>query len=166
MTDFSQGYGAPLPPAGAPGQLASWGERAIAAIINWAIIVVGYVVVLIVALILGAVSSALGTLVGLVGYLALVAASFYFYYLDGSTGQSPGKRLTGLRVISETTGQLIGGGMGIGRGLAHIVDSIICYIGWLFPLWDAKKQTLADKIVKTVVVTGAPKQPLGINLFK
>jgi hypothetical protein len=38
------------------------------------------------------------------------------------------------------------------RDLAHIVDSVICYVGFLFPLWDAKKQTLADKIVKTVVV--------------
>ena len=31
-------------------------------------------------------------------------------------------------------------------------DSIICYIGWLFPLWDSKRQTLADKIMKTVVI--------------
>jgi uncharacterized RDD family membrane protein YckC len=41
------------------------------------------------------------------------------------------------------------------------VDGIICYIGWLFPLWDAKKQTLADKIMGTVVVT-APKQGFSI----
>jgi uncharacterized RDD family membrane protein YckC len=32
------------------------------------------------------------------------------------------------------------------------VDAIICYIGFLFPLWDSKKQTIADKIVKSVVV--------------
>ena len=37
------------------------------------------------------------------------------------------------------------------RTIAHIVDSIICYIGWLFPLWDPKRQTIADKLVKTVV---------------
>jgi len=24
--------------------------------------------------------------------------------------------------------------------------------GWLFPIWDAKRQTFADKIISTVVV--------------
>ena len=38
------------------------------------------------------------------------------------------------------------------RCLAHFVDSIACYVGWLWPLWDAKKQTFADKIMGTVVV--------------
>jgi hypothetical protein len=37
------------------------------------------------------------------------------------------------------------------RDLAHIVDSLACYLGWLWPLWDAKRQTFADKLVKTVV---------------
>ncbi|MDQ1423726.1 MAG: hypothetical protein QOD72_1224, partial [Acidimicrobiaceae bacterium] len=40
---------------------------------------------------------------------------------------------------------------------AHVADSIICGIGYLFPLWDVKRQTLADKIMKTVVTTGGPK---------
>ena len=41
------------------------------------------------------------------------------------------------------------------RDIAHILDSIICGlpIGWLWPLWDAKRQTWADKVMKTVVVT-------------
>ena len=56
------------------------------------------------------------------------------------------------KVVSEVTGQPIGFTTGVIRQLAHIVDSIICYIGWLFPLWDSKRQTLADKIMKTVVV--------------
>ena len=51
---------------------------------------------------------------------------------------------------SEKTGQPIGFGLSIVRQLAHIVDAIICYIGYLFPLWDAKRQTLADKIMTTV----------------
>jgi hypothetical protein len=24
--------------------------------------------------------------------------------------------------------------------------------GWLFPIWDAKRQTFADKIISTVVI--------------
>jgi hypothetical protein len=38
------------------------------------------------------------------------------------------------------------------RDICHIIDSIICFVGYLFPLGDAKRQTIADKIVKTVVV--------------
>jgi uncharacterized RDD family membrane protein YckC len=73
-------------------------------------------------------------------------------YLAGTTGQSWGKKLLNLRLIGEQTGQPIGFGMALLRDICHIVDSIICYIGYLFPLWDAKRQTLADKIMKTVVV--------------
>ena len=57
-----------------------------------------------------------------------------------------------LRLVSEETGQPIGMLMAFVRDICHIVDSIICYIGYLFPLWDAKRQTIADKIVKTVVI--------------
>jgi hypothetical protein len=27
------------------------------------------------------------------------------------------------------------------RQLAHYVDSLLCYLGWLWPIWDAKRQT-------------------------
>ena len=36
--------------------------------------------------------------------------------------------------------------------IRHAIDSAICYIGFLFPLWDAKRQTIADKLMKTVCV--------------
>ncbi|MEV4642688.1 RDD family protein [Actinoplanes sp. NPDC049548] len=84
--------------------------------------------------------------------LGIVASGYNRWYLAGKTGQSWGKKALGLRLVGEQTGQPIGAGMAFARDLAHIVDGIICYIGFLFPLWDAKKQTLADKIVKTVVV--------------
>jgi len=70
---------------------------------------------------------------------------------QGRTGQSWGKQALKLRLLSESTGQPIGAGMAFVRDLAHIVDSLACYLGWLWPLWDAKRQTFADKLVKTVV---------------
>jgi RDD family len=63
------------------------------------------------------------------------------------------------KVVSEKTWQPIGFGMSIVRQIAHFVDGAICYIGYLFPLWDAKRQTLADKIMSTVCVALNP-QPL------
>lgn len=38
------------------------------------------------------------------------------------------------------------------RALAHFLDALPCYIGFLFPLWDAKHQTFADKLCSTVVL--------------
>jgi uncharacterized RDD family membrane protein YckC len=84
--------------------------------------------------------------------LALVVQGYNRWFQAGKTGQSWGKKVVGIRLVSEQTGQPIGAGMAFLRDLAHFVDGIICYIGFLFPLWDAKKQTLADKIVKTLVV--------------
>jgi uncharacterized RDD family membrane protein YckC len=84
--------------------------------------------------------------------LAIVVQGYNRWFQAGKTGQSWGKKVLGIRLVSEQTGQPIGAGMAFLRDLAHIVDGIICYIGFLFPLWDAKKQTLADKIVKTLVV--------------
>jgi hypothetical protein len=43
------------------------------------------------------------------------------------------------------------------RYIAHVLDSIPCYLGYLWPLWDAKRQTFADKVIGTVVI----EQPKG-----
>ena len=47
--------------------------------------------------------------------------------------------------------QLIGIEQGPGvEVIAHLADAVICGVGYLFPLWDAKRQTLADKMMSTV----------------
>lgn len=124
------------------------------------------IAIAIVSAIFGAVSDVLGALVAFFGYLVVIGAGFYFWYLDGETGGHPGKRLTGLKTVDMNTGQVIGGGKGIVRYLAHFVDSITCYIGYLFPLWDEKRQTFADKIMTTVVLSDQPKKDFGPELFK
>lgn len=156
----SPGYGDPT-----PGPLADWGTRVVSTLIDGAITTAVLIAGLILAFILGLISTALGFLVGLLGYLVSIAASFYFIYLTGACGQSPGKKLMGIKVVNEETGQVIGGGMGIVRGLAHFLDGIF-FIGYLFPLWDPKRQTFADKIIKTVVLSGIPKQQLSPDLLK
>ena len=75
---------------------------------------------------------------------------------QGRTGYSIGKGVLGIKLIAESDGQPIGAGMAFVRYLCHIVDGI-CYIGYLWPLWDRKRQTFADKIMKTIVIN----QPQG-----
>jgi uncharacterized RDD family membrane protein YckC len=96
-------------------------------------------------------ASTLGQLSIAVCWLLSVAFVVWNYgYRQGTTGSSIGKSIMKFKVVSEKTGQPIGFGLSIVRQLAHIIDSAICYIGYLFPLWDAKRQTIADKIMSTI----------------
>ena len=73
-------------------------------------------------------------------------------YRRGTTGQTFGQKMVKIKTVSEETGQPSGFGNAFLRDLCHVVDSMVCYVGYLMPLWDGKRQTLADKIVRTVVV--------------
>jgi len=86
---------------------------------------------------------------------ATITLVFFFWnsvFRQGSTGYTVGKTVVGIRLVRLSTGEPIGAGMSFLRQLAHYIDSLACYLGWLWPLWDPKKQTLADKIVGSVVV--------------
>ncbi|GAA3855888.1 hypothetical protein GCM10022243_21530 [Saccharothrix violaceirubra] len=152
------GYGAPPPPGG----YAEWGTRLISGLIDFAAPgAVMYVLVLI-----GGLTGDLtiSFIISSVAYIAVIAYFIYnMGYLQGTTGQSIGKRIAKTRLISEETGQPIGFGMAIVRHLCHIVDGLPCYAGFFAPLWEVKKQTWADKIMKTVVVNYAtPAGPLPV----
>jgi uncharacterized RDD family membrane protein YckC len=86
----------------------------------------------------------------LAGVIVLIYVIWNYGYRQGTIGSSIGKSIMKFKVVSEKTGQPIGFGLSIVRQLAHIIDGAICYIGYLFPLWDAKRQTIADKIMTTV----------------
>lgn len=145
------GYGQPqppmpMPPVGGGPVLVDWGKRALGGLVDY---IAAGVVFSIVVNVLSNVSSALSIIVNLV----LSVGWFLFLgYKSGTTGVTFGRSLAKTKLVSEETGQPIGVGPGILRQFAHIIDAIICYIGFLFPLWDAKKQTIADKIMKTVVI--------------
>jgi uncharacterized RDD family membrane protein YckC len=97
--------------------------------------------------------SPVGLIVAVLAYLAALAFGIWnFGYRQGTTGSSIGKSMMKFQVVSEKTWQPIGFGLSIVRQLAHVLDSAICYLGYLFPLWDAKRQTFADKIMTTVCV--------------
>jgi uncharacterized RDD family membrane protein YckC len=84
--------------------------------------------------------------------LELVLVAYNRWYLQGSTGQSWGKRIVGLRLVRMADGQPIGGGLAFVRDVAHAIDALVCYIGYLMPLWDDRRQTIADKLLNTVVL--------------
>jgi uncharacterized RDD family membrane protein YckC len=121
---------------------------------NWGQRVGAYLIDVVPNIVVGVIAAAVHNFgIAAVFYLISLAWTIYNrWYLGGTTGQSWGKKLLNIRLISERTGQPIGMLMAFVRDIAHFVDAIICYVGFLFPLWDSKRQTLADKIVSTLVI--------------
>jgi uncharacterized RDD family membrane protein YckC len=73
-------------------------------------------------------------------------------FRQARTGQSWGKKVVGLRLARDETGENVGVWRALLRDLAHWLDCWLLGLGFWFPLWDAKRQTFADKIAKTVSV--------------
>lgn len=90
------------------------------------------------------------TVMWMAGLAGLGYFVWNFGYRQGTTGSSIGKSLLRFQVVSEDTGKPIGFGRSMLRAIAHVVDAAIFYIGYLLPLWTAKRQTLADKMMATV----------------
>ncbi|MCD6640349.1 MAG: RDD family protein [Nocardioides sp.] len=88
--------------------------------------------------------------IGIIGALAFFVWNWCIK--QGRTGYTIGKGVLGIKLVGDQTGQPIGAGMSFARQIVHIVDSLPCYLGYLWPLWDAKRQTFADKILKSVVI--------------
>ena len=136
---------------GAPGPLAEWPQRALGGLID-------YVGPFIVAAGLFAVTQS--WLLYMLLWLLSLGWGAYNGYLNGTTGQSIGKKMVGLKVVGEQTGQVIGAGMGLVRwaipaviGFIPCIGALFLLVDLLFPLWDPKKQTLHDKAVKSLVIT-------------
>ncbi|SEG62411.1 RDD family protein [Actinacidiphila yanglinensis] len=87
-----------------------------------------------------------------IGSVLSLAAFLFLCYREGSTGQTPGKRIVGIRLLREADGSALGFGLAFGRRILHGLDALPCCLGYLWPLWDEKRQTWADKMVHTVVV--------------
>jgi uncharacterized RDD family membrane protein YckC len=76
---------------------------------------------------------------------------------QGRTGASVGKSVLAIRLVNSDL-QPIGAGWSFLRYLLHILDGI-CYIGYLWPIWDSRKQTFADKIMNTFVIQATTEGP-------
>ena len=146
----------PAPPPPPPGSVgydarpaapfAGWGSRAIGAIVNG---IISSVFTAPGRLVSGD-APALGLLLTLAGTIAWIVI---YAKQVGSTGQAWGHKVAGVRIVDANTGQVIGTGRAVGRYFATILSALPCFLGYLWPLWDAKKQTFHDKIVNTYSVT-------------
>ncbi len=86
-------------------------------------------------------------------FAALVAVFVLYVRALGKTGQTWGRKLAGIKVVGDMTGQPIGVGKAIGRQLfASFISGQVLYLGFLWMLWDDNNQTWHDKVVGSIVV--------------
>ena len=182
---MTQGYGEalpPPPPQGAAGAVPGWGEERPGRFMGhdlagWLHRVVAYLIDVVVAFIPplaagvvldpgpGAAMSGATSLVFLLLWALGPAVWVYNrWVLQGRSGQSWGKQVMSIRLARADDGQAVGGAIALLRDLAHLLDALPCIlfpIGFLWPIWDTKRQTFADKIMNTVVVVRrrAPTAP-------
>ncbi|MGC4110000.1 MAG: RDD family protein [Nocardioides sp.] len=92
---------------------------------------------------------------------ALTTLAFFVWNIcirQGRTGASVGKSVLAIRLVNSDL-QPIGGGWCFLRYLLHIIDGLPCYLGYLWPIWDSRKQTFADKILTTFVISATTPEP-------
>jgi Mce-associated membrane protein len=66
------------------------------------------------------------------------------------TGWSLGRALFGV-AVRKPDGAPVGVSRLLIRDLAHLLDTVALFIGWLWPLWDRRKRTFADLLLRTEV---------------
>ena len=88
--------------------------------------------------------------VGTVG-LFLGMAGLYQLYFAGISGQTPGMRLVGIRIISFR-GTPPGPGRGLLRLVALAVSLLPAGLGWLWSLFDREHRALHDHLAGTYVI--------------
>ena len=136
-------------------EYASFGARLLAMIIDIVIINTASSMIQapFLALMLGNLNSTT-MIVGFVGPIFLVGglAVFYTVWLESSAWQATlGKKILGLRVV-DLDGQRITFWKSAARNFNKSISSLILGIGYLMPLWTAKRQALHDRMARCLVI--------------
>ena len=156
------------------GQVATFGQRVLALLVDVLISMIGLIPMIIGVIMLvaaaptelyvdeygmtqsdggnGSVAAIGGLLVGLGVLLSIAISLWNRVFKMGRTGQSVGKKVIGLKLVDDKTGQPIGAGQCFLRELVSNIVNQLIYLSYLWMLWDDNKQTLADKAVHSTVV--------------
>ena len=129
---------------------AGFGQRAVALLIDWLIVVVVSMPVIVLAF--GAEYFSLDPMrrawdLVFTFVLGVVVVGFWRY-----CGATPGKLAVGVRIVDARTGAVPSTGRLVVRFLAYVVSALPLYLGFLWAAVDRRKQGWHDKIAGTVVV--------------
>ncbi|PJK23213.1 RDD family protein [Mycolicibacterium goodii] len=137
-----------------PAPLASWQARAAAFAID---VLPGVGVIVTLALLAWA-----APLLGWAWWVYTVAAVLVVgavlanrVLLPTTDGWTVGRAVVGIRVVRSDGGE-VGLVRLLLRDLAHLLDTVAVFVGWLWPLWDARHRTFADLLTRTEVRRATP----------
>ncbi|WP_433307228.1 RDD family protein [Actinoplanes sp. CA-030573] len=83
----------------------------------------------------------------------LVIVVLYYTLLEGTTGRTVGKMVTGIRVVDAQTGRAPGLLSAFVRTLLRLIDGIFAYlVGFLVVINSGSRRRLGDMAAKTLVV--------------
>lgn len=159
--------GWPQPAMAGTGAYANFGQRLVALIIDG--LVIGVPAAIVMAIVINAVPTEIvvcdngnslceqptggGLFIIIIALLAVAGVGLWYWAeFEGRRGQTLGKKAMGIKTVDATSGELIGAGRAIGRYFARILSAMVCYLGYLWMLWDDRRQTWHDKIVTSIVV--------------
>lgn len=86
---------------------------------------------------------------GFVGFV--VGVVYQWYFLTQQNGQTPGKRVMGIRVI-KVSGEPLQFADVLVRYVGYYINTAVIMIGWIWAFFDADKQGWHDKLAGTFVV--------------
>ena len=139
--------------------LASWGRRAGGWFVDLLVYVAAFVVTF--ALALTTEDSATGEVSDLAALLLFfvwfLGPSVYAWLMVGAFGRTLGKMAVGVTVVRSADADHVGYLRALGRAASTWLLGLLFFpilLAYLWPLWDARNQTLYDKMAGTIVVRG------------
>ena len=111
----------------------------------------------VIGILIGVVGGALGSVIGgaagwLLVYVLVIAYVVVYLWLVSTRGQSPGKMAIGIKIVRMDGSSLGFGGALMREIIGKLVSSLIIYLGYIWILFDSKRQGWHDKIAGTYVV--------------
>jgi uncharacterized RDD family membrane protein YckC len=92
--------------------------------------------------------------------LAIATGLFFLLLYDMGfwllAGQTPGKRVMGVRIV-RTDGQRMAFGNAVRREIAYLLSAIL-FLGFLWVIVDNRRQALHDKVAGTLVLYSWPEE--------
>ena len=83
--------------------------------------------------------------------MTIVISMIYFTYFHGTTGQTPGKKILGLKVI-QRSGEPMTPGLAFLRWVGYLISKIFLYLGFIWIAFNREKRGWHDMIAGTCVV--------------
>jgi uncharacterized RDD family membrane protein YckC len=97
------------------------------------------------------------TIVSLIGSVTFLVVYFgYPTFFWVIVGETPGKRLFGLRVL-RTDGHRLGVGRALLRAAGYWISALPLFLGFIWILFDGRRQGWHDKLAGTYVIYYRPK---------